>query len=118
MRDRKIHVLKSWPANFAAIRNGWRTFDLRADDRDYQINDDIVFQEFNPITAGDKFTGAEQRCRITYVDRGEYTPGVRDGFACLGLIRYDAAPAQRPLLADAILEPQAKPAKRRKAAAP
>lgn len=44
----KIHELKSWPQFFRAIKDGSRTHELRRNDRDFNIGDVLILQEFDP----------------------------------------------------------------------
>lgn len=84
-RKHKTHVVKCWPEFFEAIMNGEKTFDLRRYDRDYQVGDDMVQEEYKPHIG--TYTGREFRCRINYILRGEkfQTFGLMPGFACLGI---------------------------------
>lgn len=84
-RGHKIHTVKCWPEYFDAIKDGRKTFDLRVDDRDYQVGDDMVQEEFK-VHIG-TYSGREFRCKITYVARGEQFErfGLKPGFACLGI---------------------------------
>ena len=80
------HRLKTWPAFFAAIRDGSKPFDVRENDRDFQVGDDLVLEEFRP-TPGAPFgegarTGEVEIRRVGYILRGFY--GVRPGWVVLG----------------------------------
>jgi hypothetical protein len=60
------HVLKCWPEFFEAIAAGLKRHDLRrADDREFQVGETVLLQEFDPHSA--KHTGREQIVEITYV---------------------------------------------------
>jgi hypothetical protein len=64
--SRREHRLKCWPEFFGAILAGTKTHDLRrADDRNFQIDDLVRLQEFNPDT--EAYTGRELTVRITYI---------------------------------------------------
>lgn len=41
-----IHELKTSPANFDAVRKGRKTFELRRDDRDFQVRDWLLLREW------------------------------------------------------------------------
>lgn len=43
-----IHELKTWPEYFRAIRSGEKCFELRFNDRNYQIADELILREFDP----------------------------------------------------------------------
>lgn len=62
------HELKSWPADFEAIRVGALTAELRrCDDRDFRVGDTLREREYEP--AADAYSGRSIRVRITRVDR-------------------------------------------------
>jgi hypothetical protein len=46
----KTHEVKSWPREFAAIREGIKTFEVRVDDRDepYAVGDVLFQREWDP----------------------------------------------------------------------
>lgn len=43
----KIHELKILPQYFEAVRIGKKTFELRKNDRNFQVNDVLLLKEFN-----------------------------------------------------------------------
>lgn len=45
-----LHKLKIWTLYFVDILNGRKTFDLRKDDRNFQLYDQLILQEFNQNT--------------------------------------------------------------------
>lgn len=77
------HYLKTWPKYFDAVARGEKTFELRADDRDYKVGDILVLQRFDPKTS--EYTGAEIDKRITYILRGTQFAGVAPGYCVLAL---------------------------------
>ena len=42
------HELKTWPGEFGSMRMGFKTFELRKDDRNFQVGDTILSREFQP----------------------------------------------------------------------
>lgn len=48
MTDIRAHRLKSWPRPFAALKRGDKTHETRKDDRDFQLGDYLLLEEFNP----------------------------------------------------------------------
>lgn len=46
----KTHRLKSWPEPFRAMIEGLKTFDLRVDDREYEVGDILHLEEFKPCS--------------------------------------------------------------------
>lgn len=66
------HTLKSWPHFFAPAYGGFKTFELRKNDRNFKINDTITLREWSPLT--EQYSGKELDGIITYVAKevGEY----------------------------------------------
>lgn len=64
------HTLKSWTGLFEPIYNGEKTHELRVLDRDYQIGDRCLLQEYNPIKK--EYTGREVEVEITYITSSQH----------------------------------------------
>lgn len=92
MRDAIIHVLKIDFDFFRLVDTGLKSFDLRPDDRDFQVDDVVVFQEI-VFTHGHEgrndyvYTGEMTSKRITYILRNAERYGLKPGFCCLALER-------------------------------
>lgn len=84
-RAHKTHTVKCWTEFFGPISDGRKTFDLRIDDRDYQVGDNIIQEEFRHGVG--EFTGRECRCEITYIGRGRSFErfGLAPGYAILAI---------------------------------
>ncbi len=66
------HELKAWPAYFEAVKSGVKTFEVRKNDRGYQVGDDLVLNEWSPDKGG--YTGRKIHRMITYIfDEGSAT---------------------------------------------
>lgn len=84
-----IHELKIWPEFYEAIESCVKTFDLRKDDRGYEINDGLRFREWDPRT--EQYTGYELSRTIVYILRHRpkagcaATFGLQPGYVILGL---------------------------------
>lgn len=76
----KTHELKTWPEYFNAIAKGEKTFEVRKNDRDFQVNDILVLQEYDPMTK--KYTGVELTFRVGYI---LYGMGVEGGYCVMAL---------------------------------
>lgn len=59
----KTHELKIYPKYFKAILDGKKTFEIRKDDRDFQVGDSIVLKEWDNI----KYSGREIQAIIKYM---------------------------------------------------
>jgi hypothetical protein len=73
----RIHHLKTWPVFFQPIRDGSKTFEIRKNDRDFQIGDILILEEFDPLMpklreegqngALGEYTGRRYTAKITYI---------------------------------------------------
>ncbi len=70
----RTHRLKAWPEFFRAVWDRSKQFELREDDRGYDIGDGLVLEEYEPMGRG--YTGREIAATITYK-----MPGGRFGLA-------------------------------------
>lgn len=64
----KIHRLKTWPEYYQAVAIGKKTFQLRKNDRDYEVEDILILQEYDPETKC--LSGRELMRIITYIMPG------------------------------------------------
>jgi hypothetical protein len=76
------HYLKTWPRYFQRIKDNEKTFEVRVNDRDYQTNDLLVLQEYDPEVA--LFTGQELNREISYILHGGQF-GIEKGYVVMGL---------------------------------
>lgn len=60
-----VHGIKTWPVPFQAMRDGLKPFEYRKHDRDYQVGDTVVSDEWDPATQG--HTGRRDRYLITFL---------------------------------------------------
>lgn len=75
------HELKTWPTFYEAVAAGDKTFELRKDDREFQVGDTLHLREWQPSG----YTGRECKRRVTYVLTNAPNFGLMPGFAVLGL---------------------------------
>lgn len=76
-----LHALKTEIAYFKDIQSGTKVFEVRRYDRPFQVNDDIVLQEWHP---NDKiYTGNEWHGKITYILADERF--CKKGYCILGI---------------------------------
>lgn len=73
-----IHELKILPKYFKAQKDGIKNFEIRKNDRDYKVGDDLVLLEYNPESK--KKTGKLMVVKITYIT--DYKQ--KDGYVVLG----------------------------------
>ena len=81
----RVHHLKCWPEEFKQMASGEKPFDVRKDDRDYQVGDHIVQQEWIP---GDEYyTGEEVVVLVTSKLEGKQAEGfgLQPGYCVMGI---------------------------------
>ncbi len=62
---RKIHELKTWPRFFQASKIGLKNFEYRLNDRDFNVGDELVLKEWNPVAQ--EYTGDQLQFKIAQV---------------------------------------------------
>lgn len=89
-----VHELKTWPEFFTAIREGVKTFDIRKDDRNFAVGDELILREWQP--EGHFYTLAEPlERRVAYILRHRpdagcaATFGLQPGYAILSITEID-----------------------------
>ncbi len=98
------HELKCWPDYFAAIRAGTKTFEMRRNDRGFQLGDIVVLREFDPAT--EDYTGQTEERQITYL-LSEEGFGFIHGWVAIGFGRVPHAtdtPFDETLTAEALAQ--------------
>lgn len=79
------HELKVWPQFFDALASGAKTFELRKNDRGFQVGDTLRLREWDLATR--EYSGREVFRRITYVLADSSLFDVlQDGYAILGIV--------------------------------
>lgn len=73
----KIHELKILPEYFEAVTSGRKQFEIRKNDRDYEVGDRLYLREWN----GENFTGDSYKAEVTYIT--DYMQ--RNGYVVLGI---------------------------------
>jgi hypothetical protein len=82
--------LKVWPSCFAAVTAGTKPFDVRENDRDFQIGDQLTLCEYEPES--EQFTGQTTTRWVSYVLRGGVF-GIEPGWCVLGFSELPPLPA-------------------------
>jgi hypothetical protein len=78
---RPIHLLKTLPEPFAAVRLGIKRFEYRRDDRGFDVRHALRLQEYDPKRG---YTGAELLVFVKYIARGpDY--GIPEGFVVMSI---------------------------------
>jgi hypothetical protein len=78
--SRQHHYLKTLTTFYQAVENGKKSFEVRFNDRDFQVGDILHLKEFVPPST---YTGREIHKEVIYIlDDPNYC---KDGFVVLGL---------------------------------
>lgn len=59
------HDLKTWPEYFKEVAAGTKLFEIRKNDRNFQVGDTLFLWEFDPNKK--KITGEFLQAKITYL---------------------------------------------------
>lgn len=76
------HELKTWTKYFEAVFNGKKNFELRKDDRGFQIGDILILKEWEPELG--KYTGRQLTKSVTYIFEGG-SLGLEKGFVIMAI---------------------------------
>jgi hypothetical protein len=77
----KIHELKCDPEYFVKVFNGTKLFELRKNDREYEVGDWLKLREYDRATK--TYSGRLISARITFIT--EYPDAFRQGYVVLGI---------------------------------
>ncbi len=75
-----IHSLKCLPEFFQAIVDKDKTFELREDDRGFEVGDVLVLNEWEH-----EYTGRVVQARVKYILRDCIFAGLRNGFCIMSI---------------------------------
>ena len=74
--------------NAQAMAYGRKTFEIRKNDRGFEVGDTLILKEWNPTYRMP--TGREQHCEITYILEGNKETvqyGLKEGFCIMSIIQ-------------------------------
>lgn len=75
------HELKCWPEYFRPLWKRAKSFEIRLNDRNFQVGDTLRLREWNPDTK--YYTGLVIEREVIYVT--DFPTGLREGYVCMGL---------------------------------
>lgn len=76
-----IHALKTLPEYFEAVRQNKKTFELRKNDRDFQVGDYLALNEWD----GEKYTGRSLLVRVLYILDPNEVMTCAGGYVIMGI---------------------------------
>ena len=75
------HKLKTWPNYFADVQSGKSNFQLRKNDRNFQVGDTLILEEFLP--QDNTYTGRSYKVTVTTI-LSDFI-GLEEGFVIMGI---------------------------------
>jgi len=78
----KQHRLKTHPQYFERILSGDKTFEVRKNDRDFQVGDEIILEEWYPES--ESYSGDWALVRVTYLLQGGQF-GIEDDYIVMSI---------------------------------
>lgn len=84
----RTHYLKTWQPYFDMMKNGTKTFDLRKNDRNFQVGDLVMLYEYDPEKNEPKHPALSDNIltfEITCVIKNVPHWGLMEGYAILQL---------------------------------
>jgi hypothetical protein len=96
-----IHELKTWPQYYDVIISGHKTFEVRKNDRHFEVGDLLILKEYHPITG---YTGKQITKEITYILPGGSQFGIHMDHVVIGFNQSEAEALKETvgLLKDAV----------------
>lgn len=71
---KKHHDLKCYPQHFQPVFDRTKTFEIRKNDRDFQVGDTVTLHEYE-YDHGDKYTGRTISAYIGHINDFAQSPG-------------------------------------------
>lgn len=79
----KTHELKSWPQFFEPVLTGKKRFEIRNDDRGFEVGDILKLKEYIPDE--DCYTGRELEAKVTYLMPAFPALGLMAGYCIMSI---------------------------------
>ena len=76
-----IHELKTWPEYFMAIARGYKTFEIRKNDRGFKTGDILWLKKYDPQVG---YMGMGLQKRVDYILYGPAF-GIEEGYCVMSL---------------------------------
>jgi hypothetical protein len=88
MSEKKVHELKCWPDYFRAIVEGRKPFEIRKNDRDFRVGDELHLLEWYPNTR--VYSRLECWAKVTAMWTD--VPGLLPGHCAMTIRVFDREP--------------------------
>lgn len=87
-----VHELKTWPKHFLHVYAGTKRFELRRDDRGFQVGDLLHLREWEPslmygATHQGEYTGKSCMAKVLYIlrEEEEQPEFIADGYVIMSI---------------------------------
>lgn len=80
----KKHILKTHPEYFKEIILGNKKFEIRKNDRGFEVGDELILKEYDPEY--NQYTENEFSVLITYILENAKDFGLMDGYCIISFI--------------------------------
>jgi len=85
----KEHDLKTWTCFYDEVIKGNKPWELRKNDRKFEVGDILNLRDWNPST--EKYTGRNKRFKVGYIlQGGEF--GLAEGYVIMSLVKFAVYP--------------------------
>ena len=78
--SKSIHELKTLPQYFDEVRNGWKRFEIRKNDRDFKVGDILILREWD----GNEYTGEFLYVKVMYI-LSDFPDGLQPGYCIMSI---------------------------------
>lgn len=75
------HELKILPRWFEDVAHQKKTFEIRKNDRNYQVGDTLVLKEWYR----GRYTGREVKRKVSYIYYGDYVNGLSEDYVVMAI---------------------------------
>ena len=79
----KVHELKTWPGYYDSVVNGNKRFELRKDDRDFEVGDILHLREYDPELK--KYLDSSVLVKVDYILRNCPQIGLEKGYCIMSI---------------------------------
>lgn len=79
-----VHKLKIYPHYFQEVADGTKTFEIRKNDRKFNVGDTVILKEWDNI----EYSGREIAAKITYILDDKFI-GLAEGYVAFSIKMYD-----------------------------
>lgn len=94
LRPPKVHELKTWPAYYRQVVGGFKTFEIRKNDRDYAVNDTLKLLEWDPQT--EAYSGYYTEVQVSHLLAGGRF-GLDPDYVVMSIVKPGTSPAPSPI---------------------